>query len=56
LLQLESVPKEVVVAKLGDSEKVEVGDEVLEETSFSRWLEFRSERTAIKAFRAGSVI
>jgi S1-C subfamily serine protease len=28
LLQLESVPKEVVVAKLGDSEKVEVGDEV----------------------------
>jgi len=29
LLQLESIPKEVVVAKLGDSEKVEVGDEVL---------------------------
>jgi len=29
LLQLESVPKEVVVAKLGDSEKVQVGDEVL---------------------------
>jgi len=28
LLQLESVPKEVVVAKLGDFEKVEVGDEV----------------------------
>jgi S1-C subfamily serine protease len=28
LLQLESVPNEVVVAKLGDSEKVEVGDEV----------------------------
>jgi S1-C subfamily serine protease len=28
LLQLESVPKEVVVAKLGDSERVEVGDEV----------------------------
>ena len=28
LLQLEPVPKEVVVAKLGDSEKVEVGDEV----------------------------
>jgi len=28
LLQLESVPKEVVVGKLGDSEKVEVGDEV----------------------------
>jgi S1-C subfamily serine protease len=28
LLQLESVPKKVVVAKLGDSEKVEVGDEV----------------------------
>jgi S1-C subfamily serine protease len=28
LLQLESVPKEVVFAKLGDSEKVEVGDEV----------------------------
>ena len=28
LLQLESVPKEIVVAKLGDSDKVEVGDEV----------------------------
>jgi S1-C subfamily serine protease len=28
LLQLESVPKEVVVAKLGDSEKVQVGDEI----------------------------
>jgi S1-C subfamily serine protease len=28
LLQLESVPKEIVVAKLGDSEKVDVGDEV----------------------------
>ena len=28
LLQLESVPKELVVAKLGDSEKMEVGDEV----------------------------
>ena len=28
LLQLESVPKELVVAKLGDSEKVQVGDEV----------------------------
>jgi S1-C subfamily serine protease len=28
LLQLESVPDEVMVAKLGDSEKVEVGDEV----------------------------
>ncbi|HVN23023.1 MAG TPA: trypsin-like peptidase domain-containing protein [Syntrophorhabdales bacterium] len=28
LLQLESVPKQAVVAKLGDSEKVRVGDEV----------------------------
>jgi len=28
LVQLEPVPREVVVAKLGDSEKVEVGDEV----------------------------
>src|SRR5512139_3650073 len=28
LLKLESVPKEVVVAKLGDSEKVQVGDEI----------------------------
>jgi S1-C subfamily serine protease len=28
LLQLESVPKEVVVAKLADSDKVQVGDEV----------------------------
>jgi S1-C subfamily serine protease len=28
LLELESVPKEVVVAKLGDSDKAEVGDEV----------------------------